>query len=67
MAAALNARIRSMDIPTIDRVFGMEGGMLNFSNRTFAYFFHEEFGAGIYGGRLEATTRRTAFAAPCSG
>ncbi len=32
-----------MDMPIIDRVFGMEGGfVLNFSDRTFAEFFHEE-------------------------
>ena len=29
-----------MDIPIIDRMFGMEGGyVLDFSNRTFANFF----------------------------
>ena len=34
-----------MDIPIIDRVFGMEGGyVLDFSNRTFADFFHQELG-----------------------
>ena len=39
MATAKNARIRSMGIPIIDRVFGMEGGyVLDFSNRTFADF-----------------------------
>ena len=26
MAASSNSRIRSLDIPVIDRVFGMEGG-----------------------------------------
>ena len=37
-----------MDIPVIDRVFGMEGGyVLDFSNRTFADFFHEELGVDI--------------------
>ena len=44
-----------MDIPIIDRVFGMEGGVvLNFSNRTFANFFHEEFGVDIYDDRWAA-------------
>ncbi len=37
-----------MDMPIIDRVFGMEGGfVLNFSDRTFAEFFHEELQVGI--------------------
>ena len=55
MAAATNARIRSMDIPIIDTVFGMEGGyVLNFSNRTFANFFHEELGVDIYDDRWAA-------------
>ena len=37
-----------MDITIIDRVFDMEGGyVLNFSNRTFADFFHEELGVDI--------------------
>ncbi len=41
-----------MDIPIIDRVFGMESGVvLNFTNRTFANFFHEEFGVEIYDDR----------------
>ena len=44
-----------MDIPIIDRVFGMESGVvLNFSNRTFANFFHEEFGVDIYDDRWAA-------------
>ena len=44
-----------MDIPTIDRVFGMEGGyVLNFSNRTFAEFFRDEFGVDIYDDRWAA-------------
>ena len=55
MAAASNARIRSMDIPIIDKVFGMEGGyVLDFSNRTFANFFHEELGVDIYDNRWAA-------------
>ena len=48
MTAAPNAKIRSMDIPIIDWVFGMEGGyVLDFSNRTFADFFREELGVDI--------------------
>ena len=43
-----NVKIRSMDMLTIDRVFGMEGGfVLNFSNRTFAEFFREELDVDI--------------------
>ena len=37
-----------MDMPIIDRVFGMEGGyVLDFSNRTFAEFFREELDVDI--------------------
>ena len=55
MAAASNARIRSMDIPIIDKVFGMEGGyVLDFSNRTFAEFFREELAVDIDDPRWEA-------------
>ena len=37
-----------MDIPIIDRVFDMESGyVLNFTNQTFADFFHEEIGVDI--------------------
>ena len=37
-----------MDIPIIDRVFGMEGGfVLDFSNLTFAEFFHDELNIDI--------------------
>ena len=44
-----------MDIPIIDKVFGMEGGyVLNFLNRTFAEFFHEELGVDIYDDRWAA-------------
>ena len=40
--------IRSMDMPIIDRVFGMEGGyVLDFSNRTFAEFFQDELDVNI--------------------
>ena len=48
MTVASSIRIRSMDIPIIDRVFGMESGyVLNFTNRTFAEFFHEEINVDI--------------------
>ena len=41
-------RIRSMDMPIIDKVFAMESGwVLNFGNRTFAQFFREELGVNI--------------------
>lgn len=37
-----NVKIRSMDKPVIDKVFGMEGGyVLDFTNRTFAAFFEK--------------------------
>ena len=49
MTAASSVKIRSMDMPIIDRVFGMEGGfVLDFSNRTFAEFFHDEVNVDIY-------------------
>ena len=55
MTAASNVKIRSMDLPIIDRVFGMEGGfVLDFSNRTFAEFFHDEFDVNIDNPRWEA-------------
>ena len=54
MTASSNFKIRSMDMPIIDRVFGMEDGfVLNFSNRTFAEFFCEELGVDIYDPRWE--------------
>ena len=44
-----------MDIPIIDRVFGMEGGyVLDLSNRTLADFFLEELGVDIYDDRWKA-------------
>ena len=49
MPPSSSAKIRSMDMPIIDRVFGMESGVvLDFSNRTFAEFFRDEFGVDIY-------------------
>ena len=49
MTTTSKNKIRSMDIPIIDKVFVMEDGfVLNFSNRTFAEFFHEEFRVDIY-------------------
>lgn len=54
MAASSDSRIRSMDVPVLDRVFGMESGyVLNFSNRTFAEFFREELGVDIDDPRWE--------------
>ena len=42
-------RIRSMDMPIIEKVFDMESGyVLNFVNRNFAEFFQEELGVNIY-------------------
>ena len=41
-------RIRTMDMPVLDKVFAMEGGyVLDFSNRTFAEFFREELHVNI--------------------
>ena len=55
MTGASNARFRSMDIPIIDRVFGMEGGyVLDFSNRTFAEFLYDELSVDIYDDRWAA-------------
>ena len=49
MGEASSTKNRSMDLPIIDRVFGMEGGyVLNFSNRTLAEFFQDELGVDIY-------------------
>ena len=54
MAASSNSRVRSMDMPILDKVFGMEGGfVLNFSNRTFDDFFREELDVDIYDPRWE--------------
>ena len=48
MPAASNVKIRPVDMPIIDTVFGMEGGyVLDFSNRTFAEFFHDELDVDI--------------------
>ena len=47
MAASIT-KIRSMDMPIIDRVFEMEDGyVLDFSNRTFSGFFRDELGVDI--------------------
>ena len=44
-----------MDMPILDRVFGMEGGfVLDFSNRTFADFFRDELDVDIDDPRWEA-------------
>ena len=43
MSGKSNAKIRTMDIPVLDKVLGMEDGyVLNFSNPTFSEFFREE-------------------------
>ena len=48
MVTTSTTRIRSMDMPIIDRVFGLEGGyVLDSSNQTFAEFFKEELGVNI--------------------
>ena len=48
MPGASIVNIRSMDMPIIDRVFGMQSGyVLDFSNRTFAEFFHDELDVDI--------------------
>ena len=43
-----------MDMPTIDRVFAMEGGYVLDSNRTFAQFFQDELNVDIYDPRWAA-------------
>lgn len=48
MTGTVRPLIRTADIPIIDKVFEMESGFcLNFSDRTFAAFFHEELGVNI--------------------
>ena len=48
MTATSSVKIRSMDMPIIDRTFGTEGGfVLDFSNLTFAEFFHDELDVDI--------------------
>ena len=48
MTATSSVKIRSMDMPIIDRVFGMEDGfVLNFSNQNFAEFFRGEVNVDI--------------------
>ncbi len=43
MSGTSAAKIRTVDMPVLDKVFAMEDGwVLNFSNRTFAEFFREE-------------------------
>ena len=61
MTAPSNTKIRSMDIPIIDRVFDMESGyVLNFTNRTYADFFREEFNVNIDDPRWAAQGRSKA-------
>lgn len=48
MSRTSTDKIRTMDMPVLDKVFGMEGGyVLDFSNRTFADFFREELQVNI--------------------
>ena len=49
MSGTSTAKIRTMDMPILDKVFAMETGwVLNFTNRTFAEFFREELRVDIY-------------------
>ena len=48
MTGTSNAGTRTMDMPVLDGMFGMEDGyVLDFSNRTFADFFREDPNADI--------------------
>ena len=48
MSSAATARVRSADIPILDKVFAMEGGwVLDFKDQTFSEFFREELGVNI--------------------
>ena len=52
MSGTSNAKIRIMDMPVVDKVFGMKGGsVLHFVNRTFDEFFREELQVNIYDSR----------------
>ena len=43
MSGMTNPKIRAVDTPILDKVFGMEGGyVLDFTDRTFAEFFRDE-------------------------
>ena len=47
--------LKRSQVRTLDDLFEMTSGyVLNFSDRTFAEFFEDEFGIEIYGGRYEA-------------
>ena len=49
MSRTSHAKLRTVDMRVLDKVFGMEGGyVLDFSNRTFAEFFREELQVDIY-------------------
>ena len=55
MAALPDAKIRSRDMPILDKVFDMESGyVLNLSNQTFAAFFLEELDVDITAPRWAA-------------
>ena len=48
MSTTKDSRIRSMDMPILDKVLAMESGfVLDFVNRTFAEFFRDELGVNI--------------------
>ena len=65
MTAASNVKIRPVDMRIIDTVFGMEGGyVLDFSNRTFAEFFHEELNVDIYDVQLGGLRRERRWISP---
>ena len=59
MTGTSNARIRTMGMPILDKVFVTgDGFVLNFSNRTFADFFREELQVDIDDPRWEAQAER---------
>ena len=46
MSKTSDDKIRTMDMPVLDKVFGMEEGyVLDFSNRTFTEFFERNSGS----------------------
>ena len=43
MSETSTDKTRAMDMPVLDKVFGMDGGyVLDFTDRTFAEFFRDE-------------------------
>ncbi len=48
MSGTSNTKIRTVDMPVLDKVFGMESGyVLDFTDRTFAEFFRDELRVNI--------------------